>query len=104
MEINEAMNKLQLAGYLVEKMTDEEKAAAKKERALLRAVKQADTVDKFVSAIQALKSEYGENMGVRFNYAVFPSLRLTRGDDGKNQWILVFDKKDPDWRNGNGWQ
>lgn len=104
MEINEAMNKLQRAGYLVEKMTDEEKAAAKKERTLLRAVKQADTVDKFIAAMQALKSEYGENMGVRFNYAVFPSLWLTRDNNGKNKWILEFSKKDPDWRNGNGWQ
>lgn len=105
MELNEAMNKLQQAGCLVEKMTEEEKAAARKERALLRAVKQADTVDKLVSAIQALKAEYGENMGVRFNYQVFPSLWLTRDNAGEKQWVLEFDKKDSDWRGpSNGWQ
>lgn len=105
MELNEAMNKLQQAGCLVEKMTEEEKAAARKERALLRAVKQADTVDKFVSAVQALKAEYGENMGVQFNIDVYPTLWLSRDKDGKNQWTLYFDRKEPDWRGpSNGWQ
>ena len=105
MELNEAMNKLQKAGCLVEKMTEEQKAAAKKERALLRAVKQAETVDKLIAAIQALKAEYGENMGVRFNYGVQPGLWLSRDNDGKLQWTLEFDRKESDWRGpSNGWQ
>lgn len=100
MELNEALGKLQQAGCLVEKMTEEQKAEAKKERALLRAVKTANTADELIAAIQALKAEYGDNLRAQFNYNVYPSLWLSGEKDGKYQWTLKFEakKSEPEWK------